>query len=339
MPSSCRRGKRARFRASSGFTLLEALATMLVLLLIFAAVVQFMTTVERSWKSAASDPFAEAEQAFEIITQHLSVATVEPYQDYADNTGAFRTDPATAFTPDHLARRSNLDFVCGPSAGTNGLLAPTGRVTAGTSVFFAEPRGLTQTMAQSGVGHLLNAQGYFVEFGGDPNAPFFFVGPSRQRWRLKQIVQPSESFQLFATTSSATWIQQLAGPAATPAILAENVVALIVLPERAASDNGAPLATDYRYDSRDAGNSLTLNQLPPRIRVVLAAIDEASATHLAAISGDIAPALIPNGTFQDSSQIDSDITALDASLTKSRLGHRIFQRDVFVTTAAWSNTP
>jgi len=317
--------------------LLEALATLLILGLILAALVQFMTSVDQSWKSAATDPFAEAGEAFETIAQNLSVATLEPYQDYADSNGAFRTGPTEAFTPYQTMRRSDLDFVCGPGAGTNGLLASTGRLTAGTSVFFAAPGGLTQTMAQTGMGHLFNALGYFVEFGGDNNAPGFFTGPSRLRWRLKQVVQPTESLQVFSTTTSPEWIQQITGGSATTAILAENVAALIILPERTASD--ATLAPDYHYDSRDAGNPLTHGQLPPCVRLVLAAIDEPSAIRLAASNGTAPPALIPSGSFQDAARIGADIAGMDTSLTTAKIGHRIFQRDIQIATAAWSNAP
>jgi uncharacterized protein (TIGR02599 family) len=335
MRSSCRRSNRSR----AGFTLLEAFATVVVLMLALTALTQFMTSVDQSWKAAASDPFAGAADAFDTVTQNLAVATLEPYQDYADASGAFHTVPGAAFTPDHLARRSDLAFVCGPGGGPNGLLASTGRTTATTSVFFVEPAGQTQLYKQSGLDHLFNALGYFVEFGGDTSAPSFFTGAARERWRLKQVVQPSESLQVFASTTSAPWISQLAGSSATPSILAENVIALIVLPERAANDTGASIAPAYAYDSRDATNTLTLAQLPPRVRVVLAAIDEPSAQKLAAVNGAAPPALISANLFQDSTKIDADVSSLDAFLTAAKINHRIFQRDLEIATSAWSNTP
>jgi uncharacterized protein (TIGR02599 family) len=112
-----------------------------------------------------------------------------------------------------------------------------------------------------------------------------------------------------------------------------------VLPERAANDTGAPIAPAYAYDSRDAANALTLAQLPPRVRVVLAAIDEPSAQKLAAVDGAAPPALVSASLFQDSTKIDADVSSLDASLTAAKINHRIFQRDLEVTTSAWSNTP
>ena len=335
MRSSCHRSN----RAEAGFTLLEVFATLVVLMLALTALAQFMAGVEQSWRSAATDPFVDAAAAFETVTQNLSVATLDPYQDYADATGAFHTNSAAAFTPDHLARRSDLAFVCGPSGGANGLLASTGRTTATTSIFFVEPAGQTQLYAQSGLDHLDNALGYFIEFGGDANVPSFFTGAARERWRLKQVAQPSESLQVFASTTSAPWILQLAGSSATSSILAENVIALVVLPERAATDSGAPIAPAYTYDSRGATNTLTLAQLPPRVRVVLAAIDEASAETLAAANGSAPPPLVSGSLFQDATKIDADVTALDASLTAAKINHRIFQRDISITTSAWSDTP
>jgi uncharacterized protein (TIGR02599 family) len=335
MRLSCRRNNRAR----AGFTLLEVFATLVVLMLAMTALAEFMTSVDRAWQSSATDPFADADAAFETVTQNLAVATLEPYEDYADVSGAFHTVASAAFAPDHLARRSDLAFVCGPSGGTNGLLASSGHATVTTAVFFAEPAGQTQLYAQSGLGHLFNALGYFVEFGGDTNAPSFFTGAARERWRLKQVVQPSESLQIFASTTSAPWISQLTGSGATPSILAENVIALVVLPERAAVDNGAPIAPTYAYDSRDGTNALTLAQLPPRLRVVLAAIDETSAQKLAAVNGAAPPALVSANLFQDATRIDADVAALDSSLTAAKINHRIFQRDLAITTSAWSNTP
>jgi uncharacterized protein (TIGR02599 family) len=75
------------------------------------------------------------------------------------------------------------------------------------------------------------------------------------------------------------------------------------------------------------------------VRVVLAAIDEASAQRLAAQDGASAPALVAPTLFQDATKLDSDVASLDASLTAARIGHRIFQRDEPLVGSAWSGTP
>src|SRR5271154_7059038 len=120
MPSFSRPRLRLLPNRHGGFSLLEVLITIAILLVIFVTVMQFMTNLEQAWKSAAADPFAEAQDAFETVAQNLASATLAPYQDYADANGNFRTNAASTFVPDHLARRSDLDFVCGPGSGANG---------------------------------------------------------------------------------------------------------------------------------------------------------------------------------------------------------------------------
>ncbi len=320
---------------------------MTILLIVLVVLIQYLDTFDQVWKSAAADPFIEARNAFETVAQNLAAATLAPYQDYADNTGAFNT--GGVFSPDHLARRSDLDFVCGPCAGAGGLLASSGRIATGDAVFFLAPNGYTQTYMHSGMERLLNAMGYFVEFGDDEAAPSFVLLQShRWRWRLKQILQPAESLQIFATKTSSDWIQQVVPTGAFLPILADNVIALIVLPERSANDSGPSLAPLFSYDSRDTGNRLTLHQLPPRLRVVLVAIDPASAERLAAQNGASAPSLVAVDYFQhpaqtdaaqQSAQLTADLASLDQSLTAQKIGHRIFQREILLTSSTWSNTP
>ena len=157
----------ARRSPSAGrhaFTLVEVLVSLAVLMMIFVMLMQFFAMVDRAWRTAAADPFAEAENAFEVVTSNLAGATLEGYPDYADASGAFRSSVSgntTGFVPDHLARRSDLAFVCGPAAGPGGLLAASGRTATGDAVFCLAPRGETQTLARAGMDRLLNALGYF----------------------------------------------------------------------------------------------------------------------------------------------------------------------------------
>jgi uncharacterized protein (TIGR02599 family) len=325
-------------RSDDSFTIIEVLVTLAILVVILIAVMQFMTQIDQAWKSAAADPFAEAQNAFAALADNLAGATLAPYQDYADRSGAFRTN--AAFVPDHLARRSDLDFVCGPGAGTNGLLTASGRVTTGSGVFFLAPNGYTQTCAHTDMERLLNAMGYFVEFGDDDTAPGFVLLQTHcWRWRLKEIVQPAESLQIFTTSTSSAWIQQLVPSGASIPVMVENIVTLIVLPDRAANDSGPALAPAFSYDSRDTGNRLTLHQLPPRLRLVLVAMDQTSAVRLAAQNGTNAPSLVPAGLFQQSAQLDADVATLDNFLTAQNIGHHIFQREILLPSSDWSDTP
>ncbi len=318
--------------------MLEVLITLGVLLAILVVVMQFMTATDRAWKSATGDPFAEAEDAFDSMTRSLSAATLEPYQDYADSSGTFRVD--STFVPDHVARRSDLAFVCGPTAGPVGLLVDSGRTTTGSGVFFLAPQGYTQTYAHAGLERLLNARGYFVEFGDDDALPSFLASSRHSwRWRLKQVLQPAESLQIFTQATSAAWIRQLVPNGTSNPVLIDNIVTLIVLPERAAHDSGAALAADFCYDSRDTGNKLTLHQLPPRLRVILVAMDAASGQLLANRNGSNPPVLVAGNLFQQAAQLDADLAALDTSLTAQKIGHRIFQREILLPSSKWSDTP
>jgi uncharacterized protein (TIGR02599 family) len=325
-------------RRNSAFTILEVLVTLAILLVIFVAMARFVNDVSSVWQSGATDPFAEAQDAFEIVARNLASATLEPYQDYANANGAFRTGSAV-FVPDHLTRRSDLDFACGPSAGTTGLLGASGRTTTGSGVFFLAPQGYTQTYGHEGMERLLNATGYFVEFSDDASAPSFVLSQTHfWRWRLKQLVQPAESLQIFTTTTSSAWIQQAVPAQAIVPVLAENIITLIVLPELAANDANTPLSPTYSYDSRDTTNLLTLHQLPPRLRLVLVAMDSASALRLATQNGSNAPALVPSSLFQQASKLDADVASLDGTLTAQKIGHRIFQRQILLPSSTWSDT-
>jgi uncharacterized protein (TIGR02599 family) len=321
-----------------GFTLLEVLITLALIAIVLVVLFEFTAYVDRVWKTTATDPFVEAESAFESVAAHLAGATLEPYQDYADVTGAFRTASSpSSFAPDHAARRSDLAFACGPGAIW---LAGSGRTTAGDGVFFVAPQGYTQTDAHLGLGQLLNALGYFVDFADETDAPAFILpGFHRWRWRLKEIVQPAEALGIYAAPTSSAWIQPLVRTNAATPVLAENVIALIVLPERSANDTGPALAPAYEYDSRDASNPVTRNQLPPRVRLALVAIDEASAQVLAVQNGLQAPALVPANSFTVAAQLDADLASLDAELTGRRIAHRILQREIILPAAAWTNLP
>jgi uncharacterized protein (TIGR02599 family) len=333
MPLSCPLQTRISVRA---FTLVEVVVTLAVLMVILIALAEAMDSADRAWKSGASDPFSAAQDAFETVAADLADATLETYDDYADANGNFRTN--AAFVPDHLARRSDLAFACGPASGANGLLASSQRTTIGSTVFFTAREGSTQTFANDGLEHLLNDMGFFVDFGDDDTEPSILLGVvHRYRWRLREVEQPSESLQVYSSAISSSWIQQLVPPGAVVPMLAENVIALIVLPERNASDSGAPLSPAYSYDSRDATNGTTLNQLPPRLRLALVAIDSPSAERLAAQDGSSAPQLVPATLFQQSAQLDQDLATLDTELTAQKIGHRIFQREIQLPSSAWSN--
>jgi uncharacterized protein (TIGR02599 family) len=213
-------------------------------------------------------------------------------------------------------------------------------MTAGDGVFFVAPQGYTRADAHLGLEHALNALGYFVDFADDTDAPAFILAAThRWRWRLKEILQPTEALGIYAAPTSMAWIQPLVQVNAVTPVLAENVIALIILPERAAGDSGPALAPAFEYDSRDAANPVTRHQLPPRVRLAMVTIDEASAQILAAQDGAQAPSLVPANLFQAAARLDADLASLDAALTGRRIQHRIFQREIVLPAAAWTQVP
>ena len=343
MPFSClapdhNRNRSIRNRQARAFTLLELLVTLAIVLVICVALSQFVDETGKVWKSAATDHFVEAQQAFDTVAQNLAAATLEPYQDYANSSGSFRISGTANFSPDHLARRSDLDFVCGPAAGASGLLAGSNRTATGSAVFFLAPQGYSQTYPHQGMQQLLNACGYFVEFSDDSTAPSFVLSQSHfWRWRLKQVQQPTESLQIFAAPDSPTWLAQVISPQTPDTVLAENILTLIVLPERAAADT--TLAPTFSYDSRNTTNKLTLHQLPPCVHLALVAMDDVAAQQLADRNGSVPPQLVPATLFQQATQLSADLATLDQSLTAQQIQHRIFQRDIRLPAADWSETP
>jgi uncharacterized protein (TIGR02599 family) len=155
---------------------------------------------------------------------------------------------------------------------------------------------------------------------------------------LRLVEQPSETPQVYSSVTSSAWIHALVPAGATVSILAENVIALVVLPERNASDSGAPLSPTYSYDSRDSTNTVTLNQLPPRLTVIMVAIDPATGDRLAAQDGANAPQLVSAMLFQQASSLAQDLATLDSQLTMAKIGHRIFQREIQLPSSVWSNS-
>jgi len=168
--------------------------------------------------------------------------------------------------------------------------------------------------------------------------------------------------------------------------LVNNIVALIIMPEQFTSGttsngeaNTAPLnspatsptpgfpaqtATTYNYDSAynaqgvvndTAGNSHqnpTGHQLPPMVKVVMVAIDEASATRLAAKYPSATSASPPDlgnlstsspALFQDprklftSGGVTGDLQTFENTLTGLKLNYYVFQTDVVIRSAKWTS--
>ena len=140
-------------------------------------------------------------------------------------------------------------------------------------------------------------------------------------------------------------------------ILADNVIALVILPKRARYDqisgsdtNRLDLAPTYEFDSwqiiqRDADSAASKtnvarnNLLPPIVQVVMVALDEASGDR--AVSDPTDLPRWTDGLFQRVSlmeELQADIKSLEDRLRKdrARLNFRIFSADVVLRGSKWS---
>ena len=144
--------------------------------------------------------------------------------------------------------------------------------------------------------------------------------------------------------------------------LAENIVALVILPklavkDRKVGDTSAPdrldsLAPNFEYDSwrvmksdvkKGLANAARDNVLPPIVQVVMVAIDEPSAVRANFTANN--PPKWTDGLFQTVTT-ESDLSAQIGSLEKAlvgddtkltnRVNYRIFSTDVVIRGSKWS---
>ena len=292
------------------------------------------------------------------------------YLDYYDNSNppAARTPAnASSFVPTYYARNSNLHFISGLAAP----FFPTAsspNLHPGHAVFFQAPLGFTLTSATfGGLPNMLNACGYYVEYNTDKDyLPPFLAGTTavqqRYRYRLMEFLQPTESNTIYSSASTGTtfsdysqWFMKFLPPQvdvkdAPVRMLAENIVALAILPELSPRDTTTKLISDskYTYDTRAGsirtGNAPNVmhNQLPPLLRVVMVAIDEPSAQRLSA-SGSTPPTMISGlTTFQSTTNADPNVDltaslkALTDKLDQNKINYRVFDTDIAIRGAKWS---
>ncbi len=140
-------------------------------------------------------------------------------------------------------------------------------------------------------------------------------------------------------------------------VLAENVIALIVLPKLAEKDRTEPkrldgLAPSYQYDSWrilqadvnaavGAASAARDNLLPPIVQVVMVAIDEPSAQRQ--VAGQVPDWTIRGRQLFTAVNTESDLLAdiaeLETRLRADRVAYRIFSTDVVLRGSKWSRDP
>lgn len=316
------------------FTLVELIVSMVVLTLLLVLFEQLTSDTQKTMSTTMGrlEQFRGARQAFEGITRRLGQATLNTYWDYSYS--------GNNSVPTGYMRQSELRFISGSTLALG--IAPSdhplNRPTH--AIFFQAPLGLVANAADyHGLNHLLNTWGYCIEYGDDSQLrPGFLAGldrppPLRYRFRLVELQEPSESFSLYlkeaalntgpnasggnAAYTQKDWFSTALGdipkssdakPPTRPVhVLAENVVALIILPKLTKADqktasgdalyDDSSLSPFYLYDSTSTSNNGKTspnyspptpdtpaarvdlnpkNQLPPVVQVTMVAVDEAS---------------------------------------------------------------
>lgn len=312
----------------TGFTILEMLVSCAVFLLILTLVAGMMSGASSLWlrHRNQSASFEAANAAFDSLTRTLAQAVLNTYWEVQTN------QPGRTY-----GRSSELHFAMGP---TSDLLGVSPSEYPGEAVFFQAALGRSAGTSLKRLPLLLNSMGYFVRFDKGPGLPAFLdnLANVRSRYRLYQWLQPSENFGVYQPNAGEQdWFRgDLANNMNNTAVLAENVIGLIFTAEY--SDANGALVSAYSYDSRDPAGAATLHQLPPRIRVLMVVIDEASAARLA--NGTVEPAgLAPKAEwFKTPGQFDSDLTAWEDQLKSisPRVDYRIFTATVIIQNAKWS---
>ena len=364
----------SRKLSCNSFTLVEMLVTMAILIIVLGIILQLTTQIASVWKSsnARVQTFQEARTGFEAMTRRLSQATLNTYYNYyyinASGVGTLITPQNVGtYTANDYDRVSELHFISG-KATTLLAASPTAITTQTQAVFFQAPVGYSVTYPE--VDSSLNACGYFLQFDAGTNSiPSYIVNSPtykpRYRYRLMEMLQPTENLGVYADTTTGLWFVNNAE--SNCRILAENVVALVLLPKLPPSDDssGTALAPAYNYNSRiplgaasdpiwtgfpqdtftaqtNSGTAVPLSrhhQLPPLMHVVMIVIDEPSAIRLQGSSTTVPSAINFSTLFTSATSLSSDLqTAVNQlNATQPHLNYRIFTSDVIMRDAKWSN--
>ena len=349
-------------RVRRAFTLVELLISMSVLALIMFVLLSIINSTQRIWKqtSARIDSFRAARIGFESVARRMSQATLNTYWDY-DN-------PAN---PNRYVRRSELRFVSGGSNLAGGLVA--GGTAATHSAFFQAPLGFVSDSTFNRMETMMNTFGYYVVLSSDAaTRPLFLTMPARTRFRLMELSEPAESLSIYAYTSGSAgyngnqWYMKPLSYTATDAatgttiypyshVVADNVIALVLLPKLSAQEDptGTTLAPGYVYTSAPQGSPswppsnpqpVSQNQLPPLVQVTMVAIDEASAARLESMAADQAQTLGLSTLFQTTGSLTDatvngyarDLKSLTDKLQSLKLNYRVFNSEVAIRGAKWS---
>ncbi|XHR30560.1 MAG: Verru_Chthon cassette protein C [Chthoniobacteraceae bacterium] len=319
-------------------SLMELLVAMTILLILMGIILGVTHQTGQLWRGTNSKiaSFQDARAAFDALSRNLSQATLNHYYDYYDKSWKRRTDADTDFVPANYGRSSDLHFLCGPADVL--LTSPALGAKQSHAVFFQAPIGrVDDKTAYASANSLVNTIGYYVEFSVNTNAtdrPKFLrdVQAMKQaRFRLMEWIEPSEKLRLYDASLNAAdpkaWLTAVASADTQCRVIAENILALIILPEAQPGDT--TLAPAYSYDSAPTVYDSTRSHLlPPLLKVTLVAIDRDSAARLNQRYGDTMPPLYPQNAFKSAAAYESDLAQLEQTLQGKtglpKISYRIF---------------
>jgi uncharacterized protein (TIGR02599 family) len=335
---------RSRFRP--GFTIIELLAAMAVLIVLLGIVVAVTNSVSLTMRrtTAGIDALAGARAGFDTLNRSLAQATLNTYWDY-DNP----------LSPTVYLRQSDLQFLIRQNPNY------------GQEIFFATPETYSRDAGLRSTRGLLNACSAFVTYGSSAQFQPTAVGDPKFRYRLMFGIQPTEQLTIFnkpartagQSTSAyraaiqsywdaAAWIAPISRTSSTGFVspLAENVIALVVWPRLSSAED--PTGTEltptgqFTYNSQaDAmavPQAITANQLPPVIQITMIAISEASAARLdtgnSSPPADIESALA--GKFTQVASYQQDLDDVTKALAEKNIEFKIFTTSVPLRESKWS---
>jgi uncharacterized protein (TIGR02599 family) len=278
------------------------------------------------WRKSVSQGqrFREPRRGMETIQRTLSQATLNTYFDYLlDSSG----------NPTSYGRMSELRFICGPSTS---LGVPGTSVTQ--AIFFQAPTGDVTNASLRPLNSLLNTQGFYIQFGEDPLQPTFVAASKRYRFRLMQLIEPSESLSIYTKVAAASpyngtdWFTDALGVSTNSHVLAENIIALIFR----VRDPANPGTFYYSYSSApNTSVPLQKHQLPPVVDVTLVAVDEQSFNRIQGTSTS-SPDLGLGALFQTAANYSADLATLESTLVEKGYDYRVFASSVSIEGAKWS---
>jgi uncharacterized protein (TIGR02599 family) len=346
------------------FTLVEMMAATAILSVMLLLIFNITQQTGDAWKNSAAkiESFQNARAAFESMTRRISQATLNPYLDYYDATFKTRGDYAgnptalAAFQPGKYGRRSDLHFITGKTLLNGGGGLPS-QITH--SIFFQAPTGYTDDTNYKGLDSTLNAVGYYLEYGPDLFRPAFLSSPGKNRYRLMQLSQPTQSLSVYTAGSSPLeWFTTPLSRDPDPNSLnprptlqvAENIVALILRPKRSEKEaiTLGELAPQFEYDSRTAAawssgkQPVTQHQLPPLVEVIMVAVDEPSFSRFN--NPVTAPDLGQASRFQEVQYLEANLQQFENILNAGpsngvntkKLRYQIFRSEIPIRAAKWS---